>query len=272
MRGVLLRPNPQDLAPVPVAVDEQVLRANNLTLGSTTLFLVRSRLVPVHIVAVPARFPSLGIDAEPFVVAHGPRLLRFLNSSFATLTVPNELWLDLPDDAATIEQVRRTRGVDTLLLQTTVLRSLSRDPLAVGIAGIFFLGFVTSVGLTALGFGISIFLSGRRRTVEFAVLQAIGLDRRGVLRTLAVEQAALVSLALFAGTGLGAGLGRLILPLMAISDEGRAVVPPYLVIVPWRTLALTYGALIALFASVTMLVLWLLLRRGIGSALRIGEA
>ncbi|MDQ5853974.1 MAG: FtsX-like permease family protein, partial [Chloroflexota bacterium] len=270
-RAVLLRSNPQELEPVPVGVNEPFLQANNLAVGDTALFLFRNRLVMVQVAAVLSRFPSVGIDAEPFVVAHGPRLLRLLNSSYARPVAPNEVWLDLPGDAATVEHLRQTPGIGALLLQTAVLRSFSRDPLAVGIAGVFFLGFVTSVGLTALGFAIATYLAGRRRTVEFAVLQAIGLDRRAVLGTLALEQAVLVVLALLAGTGLGAALGHLILPLMAVSDRGRAVVPPYVVIVPWRTLVVTYAALIALFAGVTMVVLRLLLRRGIGSALRIGE-
>src|ERR687885_626353 len=271
MRAVLLEPNPQELAPVPVAVDEQFGQANHLNVGDTRLLLVRNRPVPVRVVARVAHFPSLGIAGEPFVIAQEPRLLRLLNRSFAPPIAPNEAWLALSDDAATLERVRRTPGLGSLVLQSAVLRSLSRDPLAIGLAGVFYLGFLTSLGLTVLGFATALYLAGRRRTTEFAVLQALGLDRQGVLRTLALEQVILVILALLAGTGLGAGLAHLILPLMAIGDRGQPVVPPYLVIVPWRTLALTYAALIGLFAAVTAIVLWLLLRRGIGRALRIGE-
>ena len=102
-------------------------------------------------------------------------------------------------------------------------------------------------------------------------MQALGLSQRAVLLILAVEQAVLVALALVAGTVLGVVLGRLIVPLMAISDRGRAVVPPYQVVVPWGTLGLTYLGLVIVFSAMTMLVLTLLLRRGVGSALRLGE-
>ncbi|CAA9360279.1 MAG: hypothetical protein AVDCRST_MAG93-7616 [uncultured Chloroflexia bacterium] len=91
------------------------------------------------------------------------------------------------------------------------------------------------------------------------------------MEIIAIEQCVLVVLALLAGTVLGVALGRLVLPFMAVSDQGRATVPPYEILVPWGTLLLTYGALIALFVGITVLVLWLLLRRGIGNALRIGE-
>jgi ABC-type antimicrobial peptide transport system permease subunit len=227
--------------------------------------------VLVQIGGIVERFPSLGIDGAPFVVAHGPRLLRLLNASFFRPATPNELWLRLPGDPAVIEQVRTTDGIGTLLLQTATLHSFSRDPLAVGIAGVFFLGFVTSVGLTALGFAVATYLAGRRRMVEFAVLQALGLSQRAVLLILAMEQAVLVTLALLAGTVLGIVLGRLIVPLMAIGDRGRAVVPPYQIMVPWGTLATTYLVLVVVFGVTTVLVLALLLRRGIGSALRTGE-
>ncbi len=270
-RAVLLRPDPQTVAPIPVLVNEPFLTTNGLGLGDTTLFSFHNRQVPMRIAGVLPRFPSLGIDAAPFVVAHGPRLLRWLNTSYVQPVTPNELWLDLPSDPAAAAAVRATRGIGGLLLTSGVLRSYGRDPLAVGIAGVFFLGFVTSVALAALGFAIATYLAGRRRTVEFAVLQAIGLDRRAVLGTLALEQAVLVGLALVAGTVLGSALGRLILPFMAVSDRGRVAVPPYTIVVPWSTLALTYAGLVLLFVMVTVAVLWLLLGRGIGSALRIGE-
>lgn len=271
MRAALVRPNPVAYDPIRVEVNEAFLRANNLETGATGLFLFHNRLASMEIVGILPRFPSLGIDDAPFMVAHGPRLLRLLNASYARPITPNELWLDLPDDPATIQRVRTTSGIGDLLLQTTVLRSFSRDPLAIGIAGVFFLGFVSSVGLTAIGFGIATYLAGKRRTIEFAVLRALGLERKAVLLTLAVEQAVLVLLALLAGTLLGVALSRLILPFMAVSDRGHAVVPPYQIIVPWSTLFLTYCFLLILFASVTTLVISLLLRRGIGTALRIGE-
>jgi hypothetical protein len=271
MRAAMLRPDARELEPIPIQVSEPFLKANNLALGDTTQFLFRNRLVSMRVSAILARFPSLGIDGVPFAVAHGPRLLRLLNRSYGQPLTPNEIWLDVPDNPAVVEQVRTTRGIGSLLLQTAVLRSFSRDPLAVGIAGVFFLGFVTSLLLTLLGFAIATYLAGRRRTVEFAVLQALGLERRTVMLILALEQAILVTLALLAGTALGVALSRLILPLMAVSDRGRAAVPPYIMLIPWGTLAATYAALLALFAGVTMLVLWLLTRRGIGNALRIGE-
>ncbi|MBA3946344.1 MAG: ABC transporter permease [Herpetosiphonaceae bacterium] len=271
MRAALLVPNPQEVTPVPVAVDEQFLQSLHLKVGSTTLFTLQNRTVPVRIVTTLTRFPSLAVDGQPFVIADGPRLLRFLNRSFAPAIEPNELWLTMPNDPVTVERLRHTPGVGTVVRQADMRGLLGRDPLTLGIAGVFFLGFITSIGLTALGFATALYLTGQRRRVEFAVLQAIGLDQGGVLRTLATEQGILVLLALLVGTGLGAGLDHLILPLMAISDRGRTVVPPYIVIVPWGNLALTYTALIVLFAAITGVVLWLLQQRGIGRTLRIGE-
>ena len=271
MRAAMLQVDAQELEPIPMQANGAFLTANNLAVGDTTMFLLRNRLVQMEVIGELPLFPTLGTDGEAFAVVHGPSLMRTLNRSYARPVAPNELWLGLPDDPTAVEAVAKTPGAGDMLLRTTVLRSFSRDPLAIGIAGVFFLGFVTSVGLTAIGFAIATYLAGRRRTVEFAVLQAIGLDRRGVLTTLAVEQAVLVLLALLAGSALGTALGRLILPFMAISDRGRPAVPPYSVIVPWSTLALTYAVLLVLFAVVTLIVLTLLLRRGIGSALRIGE-
>jgi hypothetical protein len=271
MRAATLLPDMEEVTPIPAHASPTFLAANNLAVGDTALFLFRNRLVPIEIRGQTDYFPSLGIDAEPFMVAHGPRLLRALNASYSSPVTPNELWLDMPDDPAALAALDTTSGIGTVLEQNAVLRSFSRDPLAVGVAGVFFLGFVVSIGLTALGFAIATYLAGRRRTVEFAVLQALGLERRAVLGIIAIEQAVLVVLALLAGTALGVALGRLVLPFMAVSDQGRATVPPYEIAVPWGSLAWMYALLIALFVGMTIVVLWLLLRRGIGNALRIGE-
>ncbi|CAA9268858.1 MAG: hypothetical protein AVDCRST_MAG26-2712 [uncultured Chloroflexia bacterium] len=271
MRAALLHAEAQELEPIPLQANEAFLTANSLSVGDITTFLLRNRLVQMEVVGETPLFPTLGSDGEGFAVVHGPRLMRILNRSYARPVAPNELWLDLPEGDDAVAALASTPGAGDILLRTAVLGSFSRDPLAIGIAGVFFLGFVTSVGLTAIGFAIAIYLAGRRRTVEFAILRAMGLDRRAVVMTLAVEQAVLVLLALLAGSALGTALGRLVLPYMAISDRGRPAVPPYSVVVPWSTLGLTYALLLVLFSFVTVVVLSLLLRRGIGSALRIGE-
>jgi hypothetical protein len=270
-RAVLFQPNPQPLEPIPVVANEAFLKANLLRVGQRTNLTITGRQVAVHIVDRAANFPTLGVDAESFVVAHGPSLMNFLNVSYDRPVTPNELWFDLPDDQSMVQQLRTTQGLEEIMLSSEVRQGYIREPLAVGVAGALFLGFVTSVALAALGFAVATYLTGRRRTVEFAVLRALGLNRNDVLYTLAIEQGLLVALALLAGAVLGAALSRLILPLMAISDQGRALIPPYVVVVPWQTLAFSYAALAFLFVAVLTSVLLLLLRRGVGNALRIGE-
>ncbi|MZE69863.1 FtsX-like permease family protein, partial [Streptomyces sp. SID5789] len=92
--------------------------------------------------------------------------------------------------------------------------------------------------LAAVGFAVSATGSLRERGAEFAILRALGAPRRRLARTVAVEQAVLLFLALLVGTALGAALTRAVIPLIVLTPQATHPVPDVLVALPAGRVAL----------------------------------
>ncbi len=73
-----------------------------------------------------------------------------------------------------------------------------------------------SLGLGLLDFGFYLAMTARRRATSFAVLRALGWNSDKLWGLLTVEQATLITPALFIGVLLGGLLAYLLLPFLAL--------------------------------------------------------
>ena len=150
-------------------------------------------------------------------------------------------------------------------------RSLSTDPVALGIIGALTLGFIATGLFAIVGLTVSAAVSARQRRTEFALLRALGLSARQLSASLWLENGSLVVVSLLAGTGLGLLIGWMVLPFVTVTQQAAAPVPPVLVQVPWDRILLLDGVS-ALALGVAVIVIGAVLRRiGVGSVLRMGE-
>ena len=148
---------------------------------------------------------------------------------------------------------------------------LTRDPVALGISGALWLGFVAAAVFAIVGFGVSAAVSTAERTTEFAVLRSLGLSERQLSGWLALEGGLTAAFSLLAGLTLGALVAWLVLPFVSLADEGGRPFPEVVVDVPWQTVGLLAGSLAAALLVVLAVQLLLLRRLALGSALRTGE-
>jgi ABC-type antimicrobial peptide transport system permease subunit len=150
-------------------------------------------------------------------------------------------------------------------------RSLSTDPVALGIIGALTLGFVATGLFAIVGLTVSTAVSARQRRTEFALLRALGLSGRQLAASLWLENGSLVVVSLAAGTSLGLLIGWLVLPFVTVTQQATAPVPPVIVHVPWDRIAiLDLASAVAL--GISVIVIGGVLRRiGVGSVLRMGE-
>ena len=88
---------------------------------------------------------------------------------------------------------------------------------------------------------------------------------------LAIEVALVVGLGLVAGGALGAVLVWAVLPTIALAADGTAAVPPPRVVVPAGTLALAVGGVVAVFATVPLVLSRVVARAHVAEVLRLGE-
>ncbi|MGW0394671.1 FtsX-like permease family protein [Streptomyces sp. NPDC003042] len=117
-------------------------------------------------------------------------------------------------------------------LREEVAAGLLDDPLSAGPQTALAALAVACAVLAAIGFAASAAAAGRQRAREFAILLALGAPRRGLAATAAAEGCVLVAL----GTGVGLGVGTLIvhltMPLMILTPSARRPVPEVLVDLP----------------------------------------
>jgi len=185
----------------------------------------------------------------------------------ADLQYPTEVWLDLDDSlsiAAQQEIANRLVASDSPLrivsnpqLRIAALDAATADPtLQASGSGILSVAFVAVLGLSTVGFVVTLVLGAQQRAVEFAVLRALGTSRPQVLRALLLEW----SLVLVIGAGVGALAGRqvarVMLGFLGVTEEGAPVLPPFLIVTDWVALGAGIGLLTGV-ALASLLAAWL---------------
>ena len=192
----------------------------------------------------------------------------------ARIEQPDEYWLAVTpgSEAAVAEEMKG----QPLLAPTTFDRlenadSLKNDPVALGTIGSLALGFIAAAVFAGVGFTVSAAVSARERLTEFGLMRALGLSQRQLVSWLSIEQGALVVASLVIGTLIGLFLTTLILPLVAITQEGARALPEVVIVYPWATVAWLEAAVLAVLLVIVSMLAVLLRRLGLGSLLRLGE-
>ena len=88
-----------------------------------------------------------------------------------------------------------------------------------------------------------VLLAVARRAREMGVLRALGLQRREVAATFALEQVVVVGLGAVIGTLGGIALMWTMIPFLQLGEAAEVVEPPIQLAVPWSSLLL-YIALV----------------------------
>ncbi|WP_432082016.1 FtsX-like permease family protein [Streptomyces sp. WAC 04229] len=171
-----------------------------------------------------------------------PSVNRVLQAKYGEALAPTEWWLR-PEPGGTGGVVTALRAFPDLEPSQVVVRDelaagLRDDPFGAGPEAAFTAAAGVAAALAAVGFAVSATGSLRERGAEFAILRALGAPRRRLARTVAVEQAVLLVLALLVGTALGAVLTRAVIPLIVLTPQATHPVPDVLVALPADRVAL----------------------------------
>ncbi|MFI7346397.1 FtsX-like permease family protein [Streptomyces sp. NPDC049936] len=171
-----------------------------------------------------------------------PSVNRVLQAKYGEALAPTEWWLR-PEPGGTSGVVTALRAFPDLEPSQVVVRDelaagLRDDPFGAGPEAAFTAAAGVAAALAAVGFAVSATGSLRERGAEFAILRALGAPRRRLARTVAVEQAVLLFLALLVGTALGAALTRAVIPLIVLTPQATHPVPDVLVALPAGRVAL----------------------------------
>jgi ABC-type antimicrobial peptide transport system permease subunit len=260
-------------APIPALVNTALADSLEASNGDVLTADLAGRGRRLQIAGIVGSFPSTD-PAQPLVIVDEPTLGLVRLQGTSGVRDPDEWWLSAKGgDVEKLAADLRASPFNTVNLVTVVdrTRSLSTDPVALGIIGALTLGFVATGLFAIVGLTVSTAVGARQRRTEFALLRALGLSGRQLATTLWLENGSLVLVSIAAGTTLGLLIGWLVLPFVTVTQRATTPVPPVLIHVPWDgILLLDLGSAAAL--AVAVIVIGAALRRiGVGSVLRMGE-
>ena len=106
----------------------------------------------------------------------------------------------------------------------------------------------------AFGYVTYLLLFYSRTRGEMGFLQSMGLSRRQLVALVGFEHAAIAITGISIGTWAGFEMSRLMVSPLAVTETGREVVPPFILITDWSLMAPTYVGLVGVFVAALYLL------------------
>ncbi len=178
-------------------------------------------------------FPTMYKDEASIAVVNLSYLEFYTGGYF-----PHNVWLKLDDDADSQLVLDNMVSLGVLPVQARDVRGLLAEDLArlerVGIFGMLSICFLAAAVTAGAGLLVYSFASITGRSYRFAILQALGMQKREVMGTVSFEYLVTLVFGLAAGLGLGLIAAEIYVPFFAITEKPVLPVPPFLPYVDWR--------------------------------------
>jgi hypothetical protein len=218
--------------------------------------------------AVPPMDPG-----QPFLVVDAPTLSLADFVTGGGIVPVSEWWLSVQPGASA--DVARQLGAPpysaTQIVSRTVLeQGYQGDPVALAVVGALLLGAIAALVLGALGFLVGASTAIESRADEFALLRALGLSDRQLLRWLTIEQALLLAVGVVVGAALGLVFAWIVLPAVSFTPTGAPPVPDPMLVVPGAIGLGLAGGSLALLVVVILIARHRLGRISVSATLRAG--
>ena len=274
LRVMFLAPAIDSLAAnVPVIANPAFLAATSTGVGDTLPVVIDGRRRTLSITGSVDTFPTTD-PTRPLLVLDEPTLALLRLQQTGAVRNVDEWWLAVaPGASAQVAAALKAEPFDSPDVVAAVerARSLSTDPVALGIIGALLLGFVATGVFALVTLVASAAVSARQRRTELALLRALGLSARQLSGWLWLENGSLVVVSLVGGTAIGVVISWIALPFITVTQQATTPIPAVLVDMPWdRIVVLDLVVLVALGIAVGILAA-VLRRIGVGSILRLGE-
>ncbi|MYE54029.1 MAG: ABC transporter permease, partial [Chloroflexi bacterium] len=249
LRGIYRSPSG---GPVPVVASNSFLRTSGARVGDALIVELKGRFVPIQVRDSVDFFPTLNPSGAGFLIADLETLIRHINIlSPALVATPNEMFIEKASGAgdSVNSVVTRMVGRDLVHDREQQLEQVRLDPLiTAGWQAMVLLAMAIIIFTAGLGYITYLLAFSNRSRNEMGFLQSVGLSSRQMAGLLMLEHFIIVAV----GIGLGSGAGWLMSDLMvssvAVTENGRQVVPPFILETDFRFLAPLYLVLISIFA------------------------
>ena len=260
----------------PVVVAQPWLEASRSEVGDVVPFpALPFRRVEGQIVGAIDAFPTVDPASGPVMLIDLATVQMMDHGLGRPILTVEENWLELESGADPDTVMARLEALpyDSFRTEGRDRRqaALTTDPAALATIGAFTIGFVAAAVFAVVVFTMTAVMSARERSGEFTLLRALGLSPRQFGLWMAAEQFLLLAISLLLGTTIGAALSALVLPLVAVGQQGETVVPSVEPVYPWATVAAVELAPIAVLLVIVVVMAQRLRRQSLASQLRVGE-
>ena len=268
---------PRGIFNSPVELPIPAIGSPPLIRGQRVLGLVSVDAIPIEIEATADFFPAADPIFNSFLVLDLETLdlyQRYLPRPRPIF--PSEFWIGLEpgaDKANVLEELRQLFPPEAPIIdrEEEADRALD-DPLAGGAwYGLALMAMGTLSGVAVVGMMLYTALAFRRARLELGLLRAIGFTRRQVGLVLALEGAVVAIVGMAVGAGAGTLLGGWAIGYLDVTQAGREVVPPLLLIRDDQLIALAYAGVVVASALGTALAVTLATRIRLAEVLRVEE-
>jgi hypothetical protein len=240
-----------------VLLDSEVAARAGLVPGDVSSYSIAGQIFNGMMVGYVDRVPTMNdrtregkmvVDLDAFTAWNDGVARWSYNTELGRLEGPDELWMATDDPDAALRRVLAQYPVgsepDAVYSIEGTTSEFSSRPVQVGLVAILFVGAVTSVALALAGVTGYVLLAVARRAREMGVLRALGLQRREVAATFAIEQVVVLGLGALIGSLGGIALMWAMIPFLQLGETAQVVEPPIRLAVPWPSLA-GYIAIVA---------------------------
>ncbi len=277
-RGIFVGDEPP---PIKVLASEAFLTRENHGVGDEFEVSIDRARIPVSVVGAIELFPTVTTDLKPYLIADISALNAFASSGVSDQPfLPEELWISSSttgdERERLLEDIEAIEGFGSVTVldreERFRAKDASVDPLVdAGWRALLFIAFSAVLLLSCLGFLVHAYSSFRSRQVQFALMRTSGLSGGQLMMLMWLEQTVIIAVGLALGTWMGSRLGATIMPFLSHDDFGGRVVPPFVMVIDWTALFVTYAVMLVVFAVITLALILLIRRLSLARILRIGE-
>lgn len=253
-------------APLKVVLEQPIAAAAGLAVGDESTYGLNGIIFDGELVGLIDEMPTavdgtkegtMVLDRDALLALTDGMATWSFSTALARINGPNELWVATDDEDATLRRLAPYfppgEEPDAVFTLGGTSADFSSRPVQVGLVAILFVGAATSVVLALAGVTGYVLLAVARRAREMGVLRALGLQRREVATTFALEQVVVLGLGAFVGTLGGIALMWTMLPFLQLGETAEVVEPAIQLAVPVGAL-LGYIAIVA--AVLILSVVW----------------
>lgn len=218
-----------------ILVPEEALAASQLKIGDPLQAQVTmggggSHATRFTIVGTYKYFPTVYPD-QPVGIANLDYLFSLTGGP-----VEHQIWLRLKEGAAAADTLKAMRDINVapsgLRNASAAIEEEKAKTERVGIFGTLTVGFLAAAAMALAGLLINTYASLNERLHSFAVLHAIGLQRRQILGQVLLEYLTITAYGAAGGAVVGTFASYLFAPFFRIAGIKNAPLPPLLPVVP----------------------------------------